>query len=100
MSIDLSKEGDPYPIILWMRNPVEALKEMLSNPANSTGFANRPRRTFDNKGNRTVSSLNTVTVSSLNTVTFWEQAQVRPESLRSCAVTADRLEGSFLSHLH
>lgn len=43
---------------------------MLSNPANSTGFADRPRRTQDSKGNRTV--------SSPDTATFWEQAQVRP----------------------
>ncbi|GAQ89262.1 hypothetical protein KFL_005040060 [Klebsormidium nitens] len=64
VSIDLSKEGDPYPIILRMRDPEEALKEMLSNSANSTGLADRPQ---DSKGNRTV--------SSPDTATFWEQAQ-------------------------
>ncbi|GAQ90875.1 hypothetical protein KFL_006960010 [Klebsormidium nitens] len=72
-TIDLSKEGDPYPILLRMRNPIEILKELLAFPANSEGFACGPRRTEDAQGRRTV--------SDPETATWWEEAQ--PTSMQS-----------------
>jgi hypothetical protein len=40
----LDAEGQPQRVELWYRNPVELIKELISNPHFATGMAYRPRR--------------------------------------------------------
>lgn len=55
-SVDLSKPGDPYPIILRYRDPIEALKDLLSDPRNAAGFIYHPDTVVNENGERVVSS--------------------------------------------
>lgn len=86
-TIDLSKEGDPYPILLRMRDPLELLKELLADPANSPGFAYGPRATYDASGRRTV--------SDPETATWWEDAQVSPKQVAMIGQSAVGMSLSF-----
>lgn len=53
---DLTREGAPYPIIFYLRDPIAALQDLLSSPRNATGFVYSPRYEYNSSGQRVVST--------------------------------------------
>jgi hypothetical protein len=66
---NLTREGDPYEIMLFLQDSDAALKRLLSRASNARGFAFHPKKKYDPvSGERRV--------STPQKATWWKHAQV------------------------
>jgi hypothetical protein len=78
---DLTREGDPYPIIFYLRDPLAALKDLLSTRSNATGFVYSPCYEYNSSGQRVV--------STPKTTHWWHNMQVSLLSITWCLVSCN-----------